>query len=41
MSDDPILFVARDFATYVTLIVIVVALLLAMTCPFGIPGIAE
>jgi len=41
MSDDPILFLAKDFATYVTLIVIVGVLLLAMTCPFDIPGIAD
>ena len=41
ISDDPILFLARDFATYVTLIVMVAVLVLAMTCPFGMPGIAE
>ena len=41
MSDDPILFLAKDFATYITLAVIVVVLLLAMVCPFDIPGIAD
>jgi len=41
MSDDPLIFLCRDFRTHVTVVCAAVLLLLAKNCPVGIPGIEE
>lgn len=41
MSDDPITYLSKDLGTHLTLLGGGVIIVLAMRCPFGIPGVGE